>query len=182
MIEPEDEDALQYAGQQLLCVPDARQAYQYFVQLQNVADRKRDDLLSSRSKVLQAQALYALPTPNLTSANVLLLDVTSRFPAQLNLLDRAKIHELHGDIRRDSDFQNAHDSYIDALTHYARENELSSSVDAAAGVARVTKKITDLNELDSQVPSTINFSNPTPATTISVPASQPQPRGPKVGA
>jgi hypothetical protein len=121
---------------------------EYFDRLLGQATLRQDVLLAARSKVLQARAYYSLPAPNLPQANTLLRQVAGAFPAGMRILERAIVHELHGDIRRDAGFVNAHASYMNALVLYSQVKEIAQAdaAEAEQGVRRVTLKIADLSE------------------------------------
>ena len=143
-------DALQYAGEQLLRVPDARLALEYFEKLLQQATLRQDVLLAARSKVLQARAYYALPTANLNAANALLGKVVVGFPAGMPPLERASVHELHGDVRADANWANANGSYMSALVIFQTVAVNNGKArDAQEGARRVTLKIAKLNEEDA---------------------------------
>lgn len=147
-IDPSDVEAIQFAGQQLLCVPDARQALTYFERLDKIARKQADGTLGFRARILQARAYYALPQPNLRAANELLRAETVKFPVEVDSLERAEVHELHGDVRRDRGQINARDSYQASLLTYARHSEACGGKEAADGVLRVTKKINEIANVD----------------------------------
>lgn len=162
-INPDDLEALEYAGQQLLIVPDASLAVDYFSRLADKATLKQDFLLVARGKIYKAKALYALPRPNLNDANSVLKQVVASFPQAMGQFERAEVHELHGDIRRDASFDNANSSYVEALTHYSRvkQYEPKKSADAKIGIDRVTAKIAALNQKDAaKLPPSIALSAP----------------------
>ena len=97
----------------------------------------------------------------------------------MDRLQRAIVHELHGDIRRDAGYDNANDSYVEALTYYsqAKEFEKSNSRDAADGMSRVTVKIAKLNEEEQVARPTVAGGNgstgPPSASPTAVPAALP---------
>lgn len=146
-LNPDDVEALEYAGQQLLLLPDPRSAFEYFSKLHDKATLMQDQLLAARSKISKAKSLYVLPKPNLTDANSLLKQVVGSFPQAMGHFERAMAHELHADIRRDASYDNANDSYVEALTCYSRAKdfEKGKSAFAVAGIERVTRKIAALN-------------------------------------
>lgn len=116
---------------------------------------RQDVLLAARSKVLQARANYAFPSPNLSAANALLIQVVTDFPTGMPMLERAMVHEFHGDVRRDQGWAKAHNSYMDALGQYSQAKELKNGnvEEAAQGVSRVTLKIAKLNEDEGATPA-----------------------------
>jgi hypothetical protein len=150
----DDVEALEYAGQQLLRIPDPGLALDYFARLGQQATLRQDVLLAARSKVLQARANYAFPLPNLAAANTILIQVVGGFPTGMPMLERAMIYELHGDIRRDSGFAVAHNSYMAALMHYSNVKELKTGnvEEAAQGASRVSLKIAQLNDDEGATP------------------------------
>lgn len=146
-INPDDVEALEYAGLQSLFIPDPTSALGYFTKIVAIGAQGGDLLLSARAKVLQARAHHALAQPNYTTANQILLGVVQSLPPAMQTIERARIHEFHGDTRREARFANALDSYVDALAHYAQAlHSPATASEAAAGKERTTKWIAALNQ------------------------------------
>lgn len=145
-IEPDDLEALEYAGLQVMRVPDPTLALSYFQRLETQAHFRNDAVLGAKSRVLQARAYYAIP--HLSNANSMLVEVVKSLPPGMSLFEKASIHELHGDVRKENGFMNAHASYVEALTLYRQASEMdqTASADAKQAFGRVSVKIATLND------------------------------------
>ena len=82
------------------------------------------------------------------NANALLLPVVAAFPITMPQLDRARIHEFHGFVRRKAGYQNALTSYQNAANFYAilRAQGGHDAKEADAGLHRVASTIAEINQ------------------------------------
>jgi tetratricopeptide (TPR) repeat protein len=147
-LNPEDVEAIEYAGLQCLYIPDGNTALSYFNDLEQIATARSDDLLYARAKVLQARAYIAFAPAKWRDASGLLNRVVGNFPADMPTIERARIHELHGDIRRENGYGPvASQSYVAALALYeqARRHNGAAS-EATNGYDRVRDWLAKLNQ------------------------------------
>lgn len=151
-IVPDDPEVLEYSGLQQLRVPNAAQAIEIFRRLEALGRSRNDALVVARGIHYQAQAYMSLPKPDLNAANRILLPIIGAFPAVMPQIERAEIHELHGNVRRDLKFRNSNDSYTNALTIYSTVHaQKRADVRARDGIARVTAEIAKLNAVAAPV-------------------------------
>ncbi|PPD28440.1 MAG: hypothetical protein CTY20_10180 [Hyphomicrobium sp.] len=176
-IDPDDVEALEYAGLQSLFIPDPTSALNYFTQIVAIAAQRGDLLLNARAKVLQARAHHAFAQPNYNTANQILLGVVQSLPPAMSTIERARICEFHGDVRREANYNVvASGSYVASLSLYSQAEHQSSTVDEARiAIPRVTKHIAALNQ--GQQPETA-VAIPQLAPPQSVPPVLPPPTKP----
>jgi tetratricopeptide (TPR) repeat protein len=171
-IEPDDVEALEYAGLQCLFIPDANSALVYFNGLLNIATDRNDELLAARAKVLKARANCAFAQPNRKEANRLLKEVVTAFPQAMGTIERARLHEFHGDIRREAGNDGvASQSYVDALALYSQaKRQPKAKIEASEGYSRVSERIAELNQSAAPPPSPLTSQTGVPAV-LPLPAS-----------
>ena len=177
-IDPEDTDALDYAGKQDLKLANPQGALQYFGRLQQAAAAKGDDLLVARSKRFQAEARLSFPMPQYGQANQLLLQIVAAFPTAMTTIERANIHELHGRVRKNAGNPGvAMTSFQNALVAYSQLHaQQPNDQEAKDGIARVTREIAALNDdnTSAQIPAQLALPG---NTTNGPPMALPPPNG-----
>ncbi len=166
-LNPEDVEAMEYAGLQCLYIPDGNTALSYFNDIEKIGAARSDDLLLARAKVLQARAYIAFAPAKWKDASGLLNKVVGNFPADMPTIERARIHELHGDIRRENGYGPvASQSYLAALSLYeqARRHNGATS-EAASGYDRVRDWLAKLNQSASPEAGAPSSSHGVPVAT-----------------
>ena len=168
-IDPDDRDALQYAGLMLLQMANAAGALDRFNQLLELTTKTDDKLKLARAYRLQASAFCKLPVPSLGNASNALNAALAAYPQDAPPMELASANEQLGDIRFQLGRNNvANQSYQRALTIYYVHRTMS---EAGAGILRVTGKIADLNTAQSPTPPTGGASNGNGAVAMLPPPS-----------
>ncbi len=176
-IDPEDRDAIQYAGMMLLQMANARGALDRFNTLVNLAKVDADKLRLARAYRLQATAYASLPSPEWMNANGALITALNEYPQTTPPLEHAEAHEQHGDVRTSwQRFGVANTSYQAALTIYYANRSVPA---AAEGITRVSGKLAKLNTAPTTqqdgngtlppVPPSANGSNYSAQVTLKLP-------------
>lgn len=140
-LDPEDVEALEYAGLQLLKLGNADGAEDHFRRLEAKAFQRGDKLLLARAARQRALAYEHLG--GLQQANSSLLSAIDAYPPNTTPLELAHTHEQHGRVRRKAGFAVANQSLQNALVLFST---LRKAKDGKRGVERINQAIKELNE------------------------------------
>ena len=141
-INPDDDEALEYAGLMCLELANPLAAVERFERLIELRKMSGDRLLW-RAYQLQATAYERLPSPNYRDANKALIDAVKCYDLGGAPLERAHLHEQHGNVRvKCSAFIVANQSFQSAQGIYEK---FQDTAEGKAGLERVTQAIARLN-------------------------------------
>ena len=141
-INPNDVEALEYAGIQLLKLANAEKALEYFTKLLALAERSPDKMLLFRTLRNQANAHERQPRPQLTHARDTLLRAVAAMPDNVDPREAAAAHEALGNLRRRLNApKRARNSFTEALRRFATQN----TAEGTSGVERMNKAIKFIN-------------------------------------
>ncbi len=177
-IDPQDAEALEYLGLQLMKLGEPRQAIEQFERLASIAENRKDGLLHSHALRNQGLAYEKfLPEPKFWNANIAYRDAIDVFPEDGSRYDLAYIHELRGlanmQLRNNSPL--AHRSLMNALAIYSRLEHSNSpdSANATKGAKRIHDLMKDLENIQNGGPQ-----EPEGADVNSTPRMLPAPTSP----
>jgi tetratricopeptide (TPR) repeat protein len=145
-VDPQDLEAMEYAGQQLLKLGHPEAALEYFNEMRRRAQAIKDPRQEMRALRHCAQAYQSYAQPQWTDARRMLLAAELLVPKVLDPLDAGFTLECLGSIRKHlRSYRKAKDSLADALVRYSA----SRSPEAIEGSTRVGGMIAEINALQS---------------------------------
>jgi tetratricopeptide (TPR) repeat protein len=145
-VDPNDLEAMEYAGQQYLKLGHPEAALQHFLRMRDQAQQTQDPRQEMRALRHCGLAYQSFALPQWAESRRVLLQAEKLVPKVLDPLDAAFTLEWLGRVRKQlKGYRRAKDSFADALVRYSASTE----AEAAEGAARVRKEIGEINALQT---------------------------------
>jgi tetratricopeptide (TPR) repeat protein len=154
-LDPEDSEALEYAGFQYLKLGSAAEALAAFTKLESLARERRDPLLQAQALTNSGMAFEKLPTPRLRNASIAYGSAIGIFPKDGPQVELARIYERRALVSIELGYRPlAHECLMHALARYAEHERTRKRRRAEQpGTTRILAALKTLEQMNNGVPA-----------------------------